>query len=1197
MSIYARVQDDSQLFATISPSSANIFLGGYQQFTSTVTGGVSPYSYQWYLNNTAVSVGTSQNWKFTPTEVGTYKIYLNITDSSNNTVQSNIVTSIVVNQSQSTRGVVTIAFDDSEQSQYVNAYPLMKARGLVGTFYVITNFIGDGSHLTVAELQDLQANGNEIGSHSESHPDFVSLTEDQIRAECSGSKQILQSDGLTVNNFAYPYGDHNDFTDSIVSQYYRSIRSAYVEPYIMSLPTSQAVLQGYPGESGDPSVFSQFDAMLAAESEVDQVATNGGWVIIFFHNVVWGDFSDPYSIAAEYFTDFLDHVQASNVSVLTVNQALEIAGPSLSASISPTSGNLNPGNSLQFTSNVSGGVSPYTYQWYLNNSAILGASSPNWTFQPTSTGTYKINLRASDSYINSVKSNNATVLVTLPLTASINPSSANITIGAIQQFTSNITGGLTPYTYQWYYANGTTISGDTSSLAYRANFTGTYTIYINVTDGINNRTRSNTATFNVYSQPSVTISPVSVNITVGTTQQFNSTTAGGLIPYIYQWYYANSTAILGATTSTLVYKANFTGTYNIYLNITDSVNFRVESNTATINVYSQPTVTISPASVNLTVGTTQQFNSTTAGGLTPYIYQWYYANGTAISGATSSLVYRANFTGTYNIYLNVTDSLNNRTKSNTTVLNVYSQPSVTISPTSITTTIGATKQFTSTVTGGLIPYAYQWYLNDTEVSGATAIVWNFTPMTTGHFTVYLNVTDALSYKVQSNIVSDITVNPQSTVTISPTIVNMTTGSSQIFSSTVGGGTVPYSYQWYRNGTLVSGATSSSWVFTPASIGTYNIYLNVTDSSGVVSKSDIAAVRAETAMIIGISPTLVRMYFGQTQTFNSSVSGGTSPYAYQWYLNDTAVLGAHNPNWGFTPISAGSYRVYLNVTSALNLTAQSNIVTEITVYPQLTVSINPTSVNMTFGTSQLFNSNVTGGLSPYTYQWFLNNTAVLGATNANWTFTPRANGHYQIYLNATDNNGRETKSNVTANIDVYSVYLLLNIDPHSPYTKGQQSIVTVTVLNQKNPQLNATLTLSVTGPAGYCFYDFQPITVPANSINEYSFNWLVPNATGTYMIETSLVPVQLTAYDAKCLQLSEPLNKFADSSGQSPVTSKSLVTQAFTLFVLVGSQSMICTFTIVLPMFKDKKLVTERTKRHRVIGQLNYELGSSLFPNF
>jgi len=96
MSIYASGNnlDNSELSVSISPTSANIVLDGYQQFTSTVTGGISPYSFQWYINDIAVSGGTSQNWIFTPTIAGTYKIYLEVTDFVNSKTQSNIVTDI-----------------------------------------------------------------------------------------------------------------------------------------------------------------------------------------------------------------------------------------------------------------------------------------------------------------------------------------------------------------------------------------------------------------------------------------------------------------------------------------------------------------------------------------------------------------------------------------------------------------------------------------------------------------------------------------------------------------------------------------------------------------------------------------------------------------------------------------------------------------------------------------------------------------------------------------------------------------------------------------------------------------------------------------------------------------------------------------------------------------------------------------------
>jgi hypothetical protein len=101
----------------------------------------------------------------------------------------------------------------------------------------------------------------------------------------------------------------------------------------------------------------------------------------------------------------------------------------------------------------------------------------------------------------------------------------------------------------------------------------------------------------------------------------------------------------------------------------------------------------------------------------------------------------------------------------------------------------------------------------------------------------------------------------------------------------------------------------------------------------------------------------------------------------------------------------------------------------------------------------------------------------------------------------------------------NTHLLLNFQPYQEvYSKGQQFTFSVTVLNQANPTLEGILMLSVSGPDKYCYSDFQTVNVTADAIKEYSFEWIVPNAAGTYVIEVNLVPAQLTAYDAAWLKV-------------------------------------------------------------------------------
>ena len=303
--------------------------------------------------------------------------------------------------------------------------------------------------------------------------------------------------------------------------------------------------------------------------------------------------------------------------------------------------------------------------------------------------------------------------------------------------------------------------------------------------------------------------------------------------------------------------------------------------------------------------------------------------------------------------------------------------------------------------------------------------------------------------------------------------------------------------------------------------TGNRWLAVVDGFGTYEWSIGIYVSAVTLLQAAISPTQVRMYLGQSQTFSSSVSGGTPPYTYQWYRNGTAVSGATSPTWTFTPTQTGHYNVYLRVTDSLNNIAQSNTVSDILVYNQLSVSVSPTHVILYFGQSQAFSSSVSGGIPPYTYQWILNGTAVPGATNPTYTFTPKTNGNYRILLNVTDTQNNKNQSNTITDINVYSVNLLLTAKPNqTTYTKHQSVTLTVDVFNQLNPTLQSTtLTLTINGPGGYYFYDFQPISVAANGVREYSFDWVVPNVTGNYVVETSLAPSLLTAYDTFWLGVS------------------------------------------------------------------------------
>ncbi|MCJ7768681.1 dockerin type I domain-containing protein, partial [Candidatus Bathyarchaeota archaeon] len=206
--------------------------------------------------------------------------------------------------------------------------------------------------------------------------------------------------------------------------------------------------------------------------------------------------------------------------------------------------------------------------------------------------------------------------------------------------------------------------------------------------------------------------------------------------------------------------------------------------------------------------------------------------------------------------------------------------------------------------------------------------WTFTPASTGSYQVYLNVTDSLNVKAKSNT-AIVTTNPVPSVSISPSSVVIEIAQSQLFTSTVSGGTIPHSYQWYLNGTLVSGATSGSWTFTPASAGSYTVYAKVTDAVGMQATSNNATVTVNVAVHVHnvaiTNATSYKTVVGQNYTLNINVTAANSgdlpeTFNVTIYANTTEV-GTQTVNnllngtstllsfsWNTTGFAKGNYTI-------------------------------------------------------------------------------------------------------------------------------------------------------------------------------------------------------------------------------------------------------------------------------------------------
>jgi len=205
--------------------------------------------------------------------------------------------------------LVTFIFDDGWDTDYTVMKPVFDAQGEVACPAVITDYVGTGGHLTSANLVEMEGDGWEILSHSKTHPaaGLISLTEAEIRAELSDSKDALEAMGLTIKNFVYPGHDDDEIVRRITREYYRSARGAGgMNPQILET----YILRGY--ESDDHTQLATY------ETYVDTAESEEKWVIFFWHETDSDDATTANSL--------IDYIQAKNISIVTVDQALDLIG-------------------------------------------------------------------------------------------------------------------------------------------------------------------------------------------------------------------------------------------------------------------------------------------------------------------------------------------------------------------------------------------------------------------------------------------------------------------------------------------------------------------------------------------------------------------------------------------------------------------------------------------------------------------------------------------------------------------------------------------------------------------------------------------------------------------------------------------------------------------------------------------------------
>ncbi len=272
------------------------------------------------------------------------------------------------------------------------------------------------------------------------------------------------------------------------------------------------------------------------------------------------------------------------------------------------------------------------------------------------------------------------------------------------------------------------------------------------------------------------------------------------------------------------------------------------------------------------------------------------------------------------------------------------------------------------------------------------------------------------------------------------------------------------YQWKKNGTMISGANSSSYTTPPATTADNNSQFTAeamnTAGTATSSPAMLAVASPTVAPAITSQPSSQTVIAGKTASFSVAATG-TSPMTYQWSKNGAVISGATASTYTTPAETTADNNAQFAVTvSNAAGSASSNsavlTVTSATVAPVITTQ--PAGQSVIAGKTASF-TVAASGTGPLTYQWNKNGAAISGATSATYTTPAETTTDNNAQFTATVSNSAGSATSNPAVLSVSASSLLLNSSASSmsfgSVNVSSSSTKSVTLTNAGN----STITVS------------------------------------------------------------------------------------------------------------------------------------------
>lgn len=336
-------------------------------------------------------------------------------------------------------------------------------------------------------------------------------------------------------------------------------------------------------------------------------------------------------------------------------------------------------------------------------------------------------------------------------------------------------------------------------------------------------------------------------------------------------------------------------------------------------------------------------------------------------------------------------------------------PTITTQPVAQTVNQGASVTFSVTASGMPAP-TYRWQKDGADISGATSPSYTIAAAAPANAGNYRCVVTNSEGSVNSNAVA-LTVVAAPAITTQPTSLTKIQGQSATFTVVAsGGGTL--TYQWKKDGSNVSGATTASLTIAsvqPTDAGSYTCVV----SNFTTAESSAATLTVNVPPTISVQPSSQSGYVGGTATFLVGAAG-TPPLSYQWKKNGAAISGATNhtyttPTLALTDNGAKFTVTVTNVTTQTVTSSEATLTVTLAPFPPAFTTHPAATTKVAIGKNATLTVVVNGNPTP-TLQWKKDGVDISGATGASLALTnvqAASGGSYTVV--ATNSEGTATSN--------------------------------------------------------------------------------------------------------------------------------------------------------------------------------------------